>query len=309
MVADREPEDDRRADQPAVGARVRRGPRAVVAADAVVPADEQPEQDRDQRQVEDVRVGVRADRPGERRQGERRGRPRPRGRPSASAPGRGRPSPPAATPRQTAESRFIRNAGVAERLEHAPRRASPAGRRSGSRSGARCPGPGRPSGTPRCPRTRRRAAARGARGRTPRRRPRGPAPGARGPFGDPVLRSDPPSTLVQEPFPVTGPASGGSERGTAAPSRSTGTQGAVGAVLVVLALGLALRLIIAYLLPGSGLHNDLGAFRFWAGELAAHGPLGLLRPRLPPRLHPGLHVRAVARGDRRPGSSAASASS
>jgi hypothetical protein len=79
---------------------------------------------------------------------------------------------------------------------------------------------------------------------------------------------------VQEPFPVTGPASGGSERGTAAPSRSTGTQGAVGAVLIVLALGLALRLIIAYLLPGSGLHNDLGAFRFWAGELAAHGPLG-----------------------------------
>ena len=73
---------------------------------------------------------------------------------------------------------------------------------------------------------------------------------------------------------MTGPASGGPERGTAAPSRSTGTQGAVGAVLVVLALGLALRLIIAYLLPGSGLHNDLGAFQFWAGELAAHGPLG-----------------------------------
>ena len=49
---------------------------------------------------------------------------------------------------------------------------------------------------------------------------------------------------------MTGPASGGTERGTRAPSRATGTQGAVGAVLVVLALGLALRLIIAYLLPG-----------------------------------------------------------
>ena len=48
---------------------------------------------------------------------------------------------------------------------------------------------------------------------------------------------------------MTGPASGGIERGTGAPSRSTGTQGAVGAVLVVLALGLALRLIIAYLAP------------------------------------------------------------
>ena len=70
-----------------------------------------------------------------------------------------------------------------------------------------------------------------------------------GPPGDPVLRSDPPSTLVQEPFPVTGPASVGIERGTGAPSRSTGTQGAVGAVLLVLALGLALRLIIAQWSP------------------------------------------------------------
>ena len=43
--------------------------------------------------------------------------------------------------------------------------------------------------------------------------------------GDPVLRSGRPSTLVQEPFPVTGPASGGTERGTRAPSGSTGMQG------------------------------------------------------------------------------------
>ena len=84
---------------------------------------------------------------------------------------------------------------------------------------------------------------------------------------------------------MTGPAFGGTERGTGAPSRATGTQGAVGAILIVLALGLALRLIIAYLLPGSGFKVDLGAFRFWAGELAAHGAVGLLRPRLPPRLH------------------------
>ena len=73
---------------------------------------------------------------------------------------------------------------------------------------------------------------------------------------------------------MTGPASGGPERGTGAPSRSTGTQGAVGAVLVVLALGLALRLIIAYLLPGSGFEVDLGAFRFWADDLARNGPRG-----------------------------------
>jgi predicted membrane-bound dolichyl-phosphate-mannose-protein mannosyltransferase len=76
---------------------------------------------------------------------------------------------------------------------------------------------------------------------------------------------------VQEPFPVTGPASGGSERGTGAPSRSTGTQGAVGAILIVLALGLALRLIVAYLLPGSGFEVDLNAFRFWASNLASQG--------------------------------------
>jgi len=70
---------------------------------------------------------------------------------------------------------------------------------------------------------------------------------------------------------VTGPASGGLERGTGAPARTTGTQGAVGAILIVLALGLALRLIIAYLLPGSGFEVDLNAFRFWASDLATNG--------------------------------------
>ena len=70
------------------------------------------------------------------------------------------------------------------------------------------------------------------------------------------------------------PASGGLERGTGAPSRSTGTQGALGAVLIVLALGLALRVIIAYLLPGSGFEADLNAFRFWASNLATEGLSG-----------------------------------
>ena len=51
-------------------------------------------------------------------------------------------------------------------------------------------------------------------------------------------------------------------------------RGAVGAVVIVLALGLALRLIIAYLLPGSGFGVDLSAFRFWAADLADHGPWG-----------------------------------
>ncbi len=70
---------------------------------------------------------------------------------------------------------------------------------------------------------------------------------------------------------MTGPATGGTERGTRAPTRLTGTLGAVGAVLVVLALGLVLRLIIARLLPGSGFEVDLNAFRFWASNLASQG--------------------------------------
>ena len=72
---------------------------------------------------------------------------------------------------------------------------------------------------------------------------------------------------------MTGPASR-VERDTGAPLRSTGTQGAVGAVLVVLALGLALRLIIAYLLPGSGFGVDRISFQFWANEIATNGPFG-----------------------------------
>ena len=73
---------------------------------------------------------------------------------------------------------------------------------------------------------------------------------------------------------MTGPTIRGSERGTRAPSWVTGTSGAVGVVLVVLALGLALRLIIAYVLPGSGFGVDLGAFRAWASNLATEGLFG-----------------------------------
>ena len=98
---------------------------------------------------------------------------------------------------------------------------------------------------------------------------------------------------------MTGPASGGTERGTRAPSRLTGTQGAVGAVLVVLALGLALRLIIAYLLPGSGFEVDLGAFRVLGVQPRPERPQRLLRPRLLPRLHARLPLRPVARRARR----------
>ena len=96
-------------------------------------------------------------------------------------------------------------------------------------------------------------------------------------------------------FPVTGPASGGPERGTGASTRATGTQGAVGAILVVLALGLALRLIIAYLLPGSGFEADLISFRFWADNLAREGLSGFYERDFFHDYTPGLPVRPVAR--------------
>ncbi len=62
------------------------------------------------------------------------------------------------------------------------------------------------------------------------------------------------------------------DRGTATPKRS---YQAVGALIAILILGLAFRLIIAYvLLPGSGFGADRGTFQAWAGDLAANGPPG-----------------------------------
>jgi hypothetical protein len=51
--------------------------------------------------------------------------------------------------------------------------------------------------------------------------------------------------------------------------------GAARGLLAILALGLAFRLIIAYvLLPGSGFGVDRASFIGWASDLAAHGPSG-----------------------------------
>jgi Gpi18-like mannosyltransferase len=71
---------------------------------------------------------------------------------------------------------------------------------------------------------------------------------------------------------VTGSGSGVPGRGdVAAPAQP---RAAIGQLAIILAAGLAFRLILAYLLPGSGFANDLGAFTAWARNLAAEGPFG-----------------------------------
>jgi len=62
---------------------------------------------------------------------------------------------------------------------------------------------------------------------------------------------------------------GASDRG---PSVTWRSFGAARGLLAILALGLAFRLIIAYvLLPGSGFGVDRASFIGWANDLAAHG--------------------------------------
>ena len=72
---------------------------------------------------------------------------------------------------------------------------------------------------------------------------------------------------------MSGPAFGEPDPDRAAQSR-TGFGNAAGGILVLLALGLIFRLIIAYLLPESGFKNDVGSFKFWANELADNGLYG-----------------------------------
>ncbi|MEO8462650.1 MAG: phospholipid carrier-dependent glycosyltransferase [Chloroflexota bacterium] len=71
---------------------------------------------------------------------------------------------------------------------------------------------------------------------------------------------------------MTGPVSGEPVRdGTTA---RAGTRDGVRSILILLALGLIFRVIIAYLLPGSGFANDISAFQYWASNLASQGPGG-----------------------------------
>src|SRR5678815_4694219 len=86
---------------------------------------------------------------------------------------------------------------------------------------------------------------------------------------DPVLRCDPPHRSCRRPIRLTGPVSGEPVRGGIATRARTRDD--VSGILVLLALGLTFRVIIAYLLPGSGFANDIGAFQYWAANLAREG--------------------------------------
>ena len=77
---------------------------------------------------------------------------------------------------------------------------------------------------------------------------------------------------------MTAPLAGGMDRGTRA-TRPTHASSDVTALAVLLVAGLALRLIIAYVLaPGGGFETDLRSFAGWALTLAERGPSGFYRP-------------------------------
>jgi hypothetical protein len=74
---------------------------------------------------------------------------------------------------------------------------------------------------------------------------------------------------------VRSPSAGGSERGLGAPGESTRAGAGIPPIALLLLAGLALRLIIAYVLfPGSGFSTDISSFTSWALTLAHYGPSG-----------------------------------
>src|SRR5438046_8714479 len=92
-----------------------------------------------------------------------------------------------------------------------------------------------------------------------------------------------PDPMELGPDPVE-PGPGPSQPGAGA-DRSPGafdTGNSARAIGTLLVGGLALRVIIAYLLPGSGFKIDLGAFEYWAHNLAQYGIPGFYaRPAAP----------------------------
>ncbi|HEY3523173.1 MAG TPA: phospholipid carrier-dependent glycosyltransferase [Candidatus Limnocylindrales bacterium] len=73
---------------------------------------------------------------------------------------------------------------------------------------------------------------------------------------------------------MTAPAWELPDRATSGSRTRSDVRRGVPALLVLLGAGLALRVVLALRLPGSGFEVDLNAFRFWAGNLADQGPFG-----------------------------------
>ena len=72
---------------------------------------------------------------------------------------------------------------------------------------------------------------------------------------------------------MTAPRAGGADRSSRAVARPGGATSDASALVILLLLGLALRLTIAYVLfPGSGFSSDIGTFTAWATTLAERGP-------------------------------------
>ena len=72
---------------------------------------------------------------------------------------------------------------------------------------------------------------------------------------------------------MPGSATGVPPRAMSGSVRSSGPRAGL-ALALLLAAGLALRLLIVVLLPGAGFGVDLNAFRYWAANLAQEGPFG-----------------------------------
>jgi hypothetical protein len=89
---------------------------------------------------------------------------------------------------------------------------------------------------------------------------------------DPVLPCGPPQRSFGEIDPLSsGRVPGEPSWNADAPTRTTWMRDDAGAILIVLALGLAFRIIIAYVNPGSGFRVDLASFHGWASDLATNG--------------------------------------
>ena len=70
---------------------------------------------------------------------------------------------------------------------------------------------------------------------------------------------------------TSGRVSGGPSRDADAPTRTSWTRDGIGAIVAVLALGLAFRFIIAQLNLGTGFASDRSSFQGWAMDLAKNG--------------------------------------